>query len=772
MRAANPLNESCPAMVPPSIHPALAQALSERGYDTLTEVQLAVADAAVADRDLLVSSKTGSGKTVAYGLGLGRDLLGDMMPGDMEASKLPQADLPLALIVAPTRELALQVERELEWLYAGVGAKIVSCVGGMDARRERRLLDAGVHIVVGTPGRLRDHLERRALDLSELAAIVLDEADEMLDLGFREDLEFILDKTPPERRTLLFSATLPKAIVTLATRFQKNAHRIEVAGGERGHADIAYRAIMVTPTAVEHAVVNLLRQADASAALVFCNTREAVRHLHATLTERGFSVVFLSGELGQHERNQALQALRDGRAKVCIATDVAARGIDLPNLGLVIHADLPNDAEVMQHRSGRTGRAGRKGISALIVPPARRRKAERLLQDAGIRPSWSGAPTAEEIRVLDRERMLMDPILTDPSTEDDRAMGATLLASRPPEEIAAALARLYRLRLPEPEDIEVLSVEPGANRRARPDRADRDKGPATPGRWFRVSIGRQDRAEPKGLIRLLARRGDIDKRDIGAIRIFDNTTEVEIAASAADTFAAHAPSAHKEDVQIEPLDMPAAKWPQRPKFERPQRTQEEGSFERPARAKREEERPRDVHPPREEARRDEPRREPPRKDEAKAGKPWPKDSQPKDSQPRESQPRESQPRESRPNESRPYQAPPGKPPQDAREPHRGPKPPAKMPSREAFKPRGMKPGFDPTKPNQRAPKGEDWKSRLEVKEWPRAKPAFAEKPPHKDDRPGKTRPPARTAEGESPRDRRIAERNTDSGFIKRKRPKN
>ncbi len=387
--------------------PALARALAERNYNAATPVQSAVLAKEAEGRDILVSAQTGSGKTVAYGLAIAATILGD-------SETLPKAAAPLALIIAPTRELALQVERELAWLYQYAGARIVSCVGGMDNRVERRKLLEGAHIVVGTPGRLRDHIERRGLLTDRLAVVVLDEADEMLDLGFREDLQFILDATPAMRRTLMFSATLPKGIAALAKHYQKNALRIEVAGDEAGHADIEYRAIRVASNEIEHAVVNLLRFVEAQTAIVFCNTRESVRHLHATLLERGFSAVLLSGELSQHERNQSMQALRDGRARVCVATDVAARGLDLPNLGLVIHAELPHDAEALQHRSGRTGRAGRKGVSALLVPNARRQRVERLLIEAGVHASWSGPPSAEEIRKLDQERMLQDPILTEP----------------------------------------------------------------------------------------------------------------------------------------------------------------------------------------------------------------------------------------------------------------------------------------------------------------------------------------------------------------------
>jgi ATP-dependent RNA helicase DeaD len=394
----------------------------------------------------------------------------------------------------------------------------------MDPRREQRELAEGAHIVVGTPGRLCDHLRRNRLDISQLKVVVLDEADEMLNLGFREDMEFILKTTPASRRTLLFSATLPRGIVALAKQYQREAFRVEVAGGEGGHVDIEYRAIRIAPSDAEHAVVNLLRYFESSTTLVFCNTRDAVRHLQAMLLERGFSVVALSGELTQNERTQALQALRDGRARVCVATDVAARGIDLPSLGLVIQADLPNDPEVMQHRSGRTGRAGRKGVCALLVPPARRRRAELLLRDAGIEAAWGTAPTAEEIRALDQRRMMEDALFTEEPTEDDVTLARALLAERSPEQIAAALARLYRARLPSPEDI-LDPGERGEGRKTREPRADDRVPGAKPVRskarmrdgmaegsvWYRAAIGRQKNAEARWLLPMICRRGGIDR---------------------------------------------------------------------------------------------------------------------------------------------------------------------------------------------------------------------------------------------------------------------
>ncbi|MEY9886147.1 DEAD/DEAH box helicase [Bradyrhizobium sp. USDA 329] len=550
----------------PALTPPLARALAERNYDSLTPVQLAVLAHEASGRDLLVSAQTGSGKTVAYGLAIAKNLLDD-------AEEFGPAAAPLALIVAPTRELALQVQRELAWLYGHAGGRVVSCVGGMDPRREQRELAAGAHIVVGTPGRLCDHLRRGRLDISELAAVVLDEADEMLNLGFREDMEFILETTPETRRTLLFSATFPRGIVALARQYQRDAFRIEVAGDEGGHADIEYRAIRIAPADVEHAVVNVLRFYEAPSALVFCSTRDAVRHLQAALLERGFSVVALSGELTQNERTLALQSLRDGRARVCVATDVAARGIDLPSLDLVIHADLPNDAEVMQHRSGRTGRAGRKGTSVLLVPPARRRRAELLLNVSGIDAAWGTAPQAEEIRKLDHERM-KDVLFTEETTADDLVLAQALLAERSAEDIAAALARLYRARLPSPEDI----IDPGersgrtrddrgrdrsqgadgedrpARLRSKPGKASSKHGMAEGSVWFRAAIGRRKNAEARWLLPMICRRGGIDKHDIGAIKIMDTTTEFEISERVAESFAAKIKRPDKEDsIRIEPM---------------------------------------------------------------------------------------------------------------------------------------------------------------------------------------------------------------------------
>ena len=488
---------------------ALRDALDDRGYTTLTPVQQSVLEPQLEGLDLLVSAQTGSGKTLGFGLAIAPTLLGD-------AETFPAAAAPLALVIAPTRELALQVKRELSWLYAKAGAVLASCVGGMDMRDERRALGRGAHVVVATPGRLRDHIMRGSIDLSKLAAVVLDEADEMLDLGFREDLEFILGEAPATRQTLLFSATVPNSITGLAKSYQKDAVRVVAKSEPAQHADIEYRAMQVSDRDTEAAVINTLRYFESPNAIVFGNTRAMVNRMTTRLSNRGFQVVALSGELSQTERTNALQAMRDGRARVCVATDVAARGIDLPNLDLVVHAELPNNHETLLHRSGRTGRAGRKGVSALIVTSKNRRKAERILNMAKLKAEWAPAPSAEEVSAQDLTRMLADPDWQTPITETEQATVDTLMTSFTPEQIAAAFLRLYRSTHSSPEELSPVDAKPSPR--------------ATFGAsvWFAVSGGRNAGAEPRRLLPTLCRAGDLTKDDIGAIRIQADQSYVQI----------------------------------------------------------------------------------------------------------------------------------------------------------------------------------------------------------------------------------------------------
>ncbi|WP_424830243.1 DEAD/DEAH box helicase [Ruegeria sp.] len=488
----------------------IADALARKGYDTLTQVQQAVTRPELDGRDMLVSAQTGSGKTIGFGLAIAHRLLD-------EDETFGTSGAPLALVVAPTRELALQVKRELGWLYADAGAFLASCVGGLDIRDERRALARGAHIVVATPGRLRDHIMRGSIDLTAIRAVVLDEADEMLDLGFREDLEFILDETPIDRQTLLFSATVPRAIANLATRYQRDAERVTTVSERTQHADIEYRAMTVAPRDSENAIINVLRYYEAPNAIVFCNTRAMVSRLTARLSNRGFSVVALSGELTQAERSNALQAMRDGRARVCVATDVAARGIDLPNLDLVVHAELPNSHETLLHRSGRTGRAGRKGVSTLVVEPSSRKKAERILKFAKLSADWGTAPSAQEVNERDQARMFASEDWQTEITDSERPAVHKLIKEFTPEQIAAAYLRQFKLRHSAPEELAAID-----------QRSPKPRAAFGPSVWFSLSEGRNQNASPRYMLPMICKAGDLTKGDIGAIRIDEDVSYVEI----------------------------------------------------------------------------------------------------------------------------------------------------------------------------------------------------------------------------------------------------
>ena len=491
---------------------AIAEAMIQRGYKKLTPVQEEVVKKNYSGLDLLVSAQTGSGKTIAFGFSIVENILGK--ENYFKKSKLPQA-----LIIVPTRELALQVKNELTWFLESCDAKIISCVGGMDIRAEKRNLEMKPNIVVGTPGRLRDHIESQKLKLQDIKTVVLDEADEMLDMGFKEDLEAILDTTPEERQTLMFSATVPKTIAKLAKDYQKDAVRITVGKSNAQHVDIEYKAFKIVSSDQENSIINTLRYYEATNSIIFCATRMAVNHMTSRLTNRGISAVALSGELSQNERNMALQAMRSSKARVCVATDVAARGLDLPNLDLVIHADIPRTSDTLLHRSGRTGRAGRKGVCVILVPQNRNKTAERLFGQANIKPHWTLPPSREEILIEDKKRILENKIFEDPIKAEEQGFVDELVSKNSTNQLAVAYYRLVSKDLSVPEDLKNPSDKRAVNS---------NKTTFNNSAWFELSVGRDDTAEPRWLVAMLCKAGKLSKRDIGSIKIQPKVTYVEI----------------------------------------------------------------------------------------------------------------------------------------------------------------------------------------------------------------------------------------------------
>lgn len=342
------------------LNSSLLETLAALGYATPTPVQRAAIPAALAGTDLLVSSPTGSGKTAAFLL----PALHRLAAGAPAA----RGTGPRILVLAPTRELALQVDKAAHGYGDGQRLRTACLVGGMPYGLQLKQLGRPVDIVIATPGRLRDHLDRGRVDLARVEVLVLDEADRMLDMGFVEDIEDIVARTPAARQTLLFSATLDGVVGRLAQRVTRAAQRIEIAAGPARESKIEQRALFADDLPHKARLLDhLLRDAGMRQALVFTATKRSAEDLSGTLREQGFSAGALHGDMRQRERNVTLQRLRDGRVRVLVATDVAARGIDVPGISHVINFDAPRQAEDYVHRIGRTGRAGRAGVAVTLL---------------------------------------------------------------------------------------------------------------------------------------------------------------------------------------------------------------------------------------------------------------------------------------------------------------------------------------------------------------------------------------------------------------------
>ncbi len=575
-----------------ALSPAIAAALTSRGFTALTTVQEAVLDPALAGRDLRISSQTGSGKTVAVGLVLVAALEAAVKERADAAAATPAAApgpcRPAALLVAPTRELAAQLQKELSWLYQPLGIRVAAVVGGTSYGGELRSLRTGPLVIVGTPGRLLDHLERGSIDPSAAYSVVLDEADQMLDLGFRDELEAILGKTPAERRTHLVSATFPREVLSLANRYQRNA--ADVQGTQRGEAneDITHIAHLVRSGERDAVLVNLLLLAPGERTLVFVRTRADAADIADRLANRGFGARALSGEMEQWERTKTLDAFRNGNISTLVATDVAARGLDVPDVSRVIHADPPNDPEAFTHRSGRTGRAGRKGTSIVLLPPSAREGVGRLFRRARVEATFAPAPTAADVLRAADDRLITELTAApaEGAKEDARLRGLAdrLLATEDPAKLVTALlARARHTGACEPETVTPLVLHAPAPRpqsyeRGGPMRGDapfrgNDRGPGHHAPMhlgfvpFRVTWGERHGADPRRVLALVCRRGGIQGNQVGAIRIGEVESTFEVAAPVAAEFAelVRKPDTRDPRIRIEPLvSVPSGVAPRAP----------------------------------------------------------------------------------------------------------------------------------------------------------------------------------------------------------------
>jgi ATP-dependent RNA helicase DeaD len=401
-------------------------ALAGRGFHTPTQVQAETFRPGLEGRDLLVQSRTGSGKTLAFGLPL--------------MHRLTEDKRPQAIILAPTRELAQQVGAELQSVMPRLETALL--VGGLSYAPQLKALKYGARVVVGTPGRVQDHLDKGTLDLSGVTMVVLDECDEMLNMGFLEDVEKILSSVPPGPQTFLFSATLPAPIAALARRFLNDPHRINhsLAEGTSQHADIAHTPCLVAEHLHTKALVNILLADEPSSALIFTKLKAATETVAQALRDAGLSADCLHGDLAQQVRNRILAQFKEGKLRYLVATDVAARGLDVEAMPLVVHMGIPTQMESYIHRSGRTGRAGAKGASLALVSFKESRILLAWSRRGGLKLEWRAVPAQAEIREA-RERRLVERVAAVASPRHLEAARA-LLDRRDPAELVAALLSL------------------------------------------------------------------------------------------------------------------------------------------------------------------------------------------------------------------------------------------------------------------------------------------------------------------------------------------
>ncbi|MDR1378027.1 MAG: DEAD/DEAH box helicase [Synergistaceae bacterium] len=368
----------------------LLKAITRKGFTSPTPVQQKVLESNAAEKDLIVRAKTGSGKTLAFLL----PLLQNMKTRERA---------PRMLILSPTRELAQQIARETEWLVSFMNISVVSLVGGLEMSPQLRALRDGAAIVVGTPGRTLDHVERGSLDTKNIDCVVLDEGDQMLDMGFRDELEGILNALPAERRTWLFSATMPPEVRELSKRYLKNPVTISLVQDGAQHEDIVHRVYMIPSRRRFEGLVNILLWERPKRSLMFCHTRLESIEMAQRLQDEGFNAAALHGDMTQRERNAVLASFKSGSMPHLVATNVAARGLDVEGVTHVIQLGLPDDKETFVHRSGRTGRAGHEGTNLILLSPLEAGRFKMMLRSTQMKVEWQDVPSLPLIRTAQRE---------------------------------------------------------------------------------------------------------------------------------------------------------------------------------------------------------------------------------------------------------------------------------------------------------------------------------------------------------------------------------
>ncbi|SBT42375.1 DEAD/DEAH box helicase [Micromonospora narathiwatensis] len=513
----------------------LLGALAALGYEEPTPIQREAIPPLLAGQDLLGQAATGTGKTAAFALPLLQRLPDKRTGGD-----------PVSLVLVPTRELAVQVSEAFHRYGKDLGTRVLPIYGGQPIGRQLRALDLGVDVVVATPGRALDHIARGTLRLGSLTTVVLDEADEMLDMGFAEDIEAILEHAPADRQTVLFSATMPARIDGLARQHLTDPVRIQIER-ERPVAGEAPRvrqsAYIVARAHKPAALGRVLDVESPTAAIVFCRSREEVDRLTETMNGRGYRAEALHGGMSQEQRDRVMGRLRAGTADLLVATDVAARGLDVEQLSHVVNYDVPSAPESYVHRIGRVGRAGREGVAITLAEPREHRMLKTIERVTGQRIAVDKIPTVADLRT--RRLELTQAALRESLLEDDlepfRAIVESLTDEFDLMEVALAAVRLaHEATLPgtadEEEEIPQVSVRPPREQREQRGHEGRERRGTRPGGTTQVFIGLGRRAgvRPQDLVGAITGETRASGRDIGSIEIADRFSLVEVPYALAD----------------------------------------------------------------------------------------------------------------------------------------------------------------------------------------------------------------------------------------------
>ncbi len=521
------------------LHPQVVEAVLERGYETPTPIQEGVIPLLLEGKDIIGQAQTGTGKTAAFSL----PLLHNIDPGSGHVQ---------ALVLAPTRELAMQVSRIMSEYGRTRRIRVLTVYGGASYSQQLRGLRRGADVVVGTPGRLIDLIERKALDLSNIDNLVLDEADEMLSMGFVEDIEKILDKTPETRQTALFSATMPTPIRRLADKYMNDPQSVTIKNKQLTVSAIEQRYYLVNHEDKTAALTRLFEVEDITTGLIFARTRVGTGELSAELTGRGFPAEALNGDLNQEARERVLKRFRSGQIKVLVATDVAARGLDIDNISHVFNFDLPGDSESYVHRVGRTGRAGKTGIAISLVTPKERWRLRRIESYTRQKMTEAQIPTEQEIQTR-RQAELIERMMVwlrrGRCTREKEMVAELVEEGYDAIEIAASALKLARAEEKQRPIYPVRKVSMqeqrgrgnnNSKRGRRRDNRDRTNGNNGNGRFDKsgrqeqgmvrltLSAGKKDGVRVNDVVGSIAYHADIPGRALGAIRIQEQQTFIDV----------------------------------------------------------------------------------------------------------------------------------------------------------------------------------------------------------------------------------------------------